>query len=84
MNRYKERKSLTFFMCPRGDKVVRPPQDLVLAVGTRKYPDFTWSQFLDFTQKNYRVDEFTLQHFSNWISASKPLNKLDIYKKDAI
>ncbi|XP_048331494.2 gibberellin 20 oxidase 2 [Ziziphus jujuba] len=84
VNRYKERKSLTFFMCPRGDKVVRPPQDLVLAVGTRKYPDFTWSQFLDFTQKNYRVDEFTLQHFSNWISASKPLNKLDIYKKDAI
>ncbi|KAF3446703.1 hypothetical protein FNV43_RR11883 [Rhamnella rubrinervis] len=77
VNRYKERKSLTFFMCPRGDKVVRPPEDLVLAQGTRNYPDFTWSQFRDFTQSNYRINfESTLHHFSNSIinnSSPKPL-----------
>ncbi|KAF3440628.1 hypothetical protein FNV43_RR18912 [Rhamnella rubrinervis] len=69
VNREKARKSLVFFVCPREDKVVRPPEDLVSRDddGTRKYPDFTWSDLLDFTQNHYRTDVATLQTFINWL-----------------
>ncbi|KAI3879765.1 hypothetical protein MKX03_000384 [Papaver bracteatum] len=81
VNRYKERRSLAFFVCPKEDKIVRPPVDLLNIVyrgedhhqddnsheRTRKYPDFTWSDFLDFTQKHYRADVTTLQSFTNWL-----------------
>lgn len=67
VNREKARRSLVFFVCPREDKVVRPPEDLVSKEGTRKYPDFTWSEFLEFTQNHYRTDVATLQNFINWL-----------------
>ncbi|KAF5745111.1 gibberellin 20-oxidase family protein [Tripterygium wilfordii] len=67
VNRERERISLVLFVCPKEDKVVRPPHDLVCRQGTRKYPDFTWSDLLEFTQKHHRVDDAaTLQRFTHW------------------
>ncbi|KAE9603956.1 putative gibberellin-44 dioxygenase [Lupinus albus] len=72
VNKFKERRSMAFFLCPKEDKVVRPPEEIVLKDGTNKYPDFTWSHLLEFTQKHYRADEATLPNFTNWLLSSKP------------
>ncbi|KAI5587711.1 hypothetical protein BDE02_05G052700 [Populus trichocarpa] len=72
VNRERERKSLVFFVSPKEEKVVRPPQDLVCREGPRKYPDFTWSDLLEFTQKHYRADVATLQSFIQWLLSAKP------------
>ncbi|KAK8692197.1 hypothetical protein V6N13_075672 [Hibiscus sabdariffa] len=69
VNSSRARRSVAFFVCPREDKVVRPPQELVQ--GERAYPDFTWSDFLHFTQFYYRADVHTLHNFSKWLSSSK-------------
>ncbi|TKY74209.1 Gibberellin 20 oxidase 2 [Spatholobus suberectus] len=74
VNKYKERKSLAFFLCPKEDKVVRPPEDIVRMDGTKQYPDFTWSDLLQFTQKCYRADEDTLPNFIKWLLSSKTTN----------
>ncbi|KAH9668786.1 Fe2OG dioxygenase domain-containing protein [Citrus sinensis] len=73
VNGERERRSLAFFVTPKADKVVRPPQDLICREGTRLYPDFTWSQLLGFTQKHHRVDAATFPSFVNWLSSSKNL-----------
>ncbi|XP_010930721.2 gibberellin 20 oxidase 2 [Elaeis guineensis] len=65
------RQSIVFFLCPRGDRVLRPPEALVSQENPRKYPDFTWSELLSFTQNSYRVDGETLQYFSQWLLSSK-------------
>ncbi|CAK7354814.1 unnamed protein product [Dovyalis caffra] len=72
VNRHRERRSLVFFVSPKEEKVVRPPQDLVCREGPRKYPDFTWSDLLEFTQKHYRADVATLHSFIQWLLSSKP------------
>ncbi|KAJ0969489.1 hypothetical protein J5N97_022366 [Dioscorea zingiberensis] len=64
VNRECERRSLAFFLCPREDRVIRPPADIE---GPRKYPDFTWSELREFTQRHYRADMKTLQSFSQWL-----------------
>ncbi|KAJ4831438.1 hypothetical protein Tsubulata_037054 [Turnera subulata] len=74
VNREKERRSLVFFVSPKEEKVVRPPQDLVSREMPRKYPDFRWSDLLEFTQKHYRADVGTLQTFIQWLLSSKPSN----------
>lgn len=74
VNRYKERKSLAFFLCPKEDKLVRAPDDIVCMDGTKQYPDFTWSHLLLFTQKHYRADQGTLSNFINWMQSSKTTN----------
>ncbi|XP_010446240.1 PREDICTED: gibberellin 20 oxidase 3-like [Camelina sativa] len=65
VNSERERKSIAFFLCPQKDKVVEPPKMLLEAFGQRVYPNFTWSMFLEFTQKQYRSDKNTLQEFSD-------------------
>ncbi|RVW78838.1 Gibberellin 20 oxidase 2 [Vitis vinifera] len=71
VNMDKERRSLTFFMSPKDDKVVSPPQELIVREGPRKYPDFKWSELLEFTQKHYRPNNDTLQSFVEWRLSSQ-------------
>ncbi|KAL3641433.1 hypothetical protein CASFOL_016401 [Castilleja foliolosa] len=70
VNKSKERLSLAFFMCPREDKVIVPPQELI-GSSSRLYPDFTWSDLFKFTQKHYRADIDTLQNFITWFNMTR-------------
>ncbi|GAU25381.1 hypothetical protein TSUD_70340 [Trifolium subterraneum] len=69
-----ERKSLTFFLNPRGDKTVSPPKELLEKEESRKYPDYKWNDLYKFTQKTRRVDANTLDSFVAWQQSSKPSN----------
>ncbi|KAI5404978.1 gibberellin 20 oxidase 1-D [Lathyrus oleraceus] len=73
VNKYRVRKSLVFFVCPREDKVVKPLESLLSKNEARKYPDFTWASLFEFTQKHYRADVATLQSFFQWHSSSNLL-----------
>ncbi|RDX95963.1 Gibberellin 20 oxidase 3, partial [Mucuna pruriens] len=66
-----ERKSLAFFLNPRGDKTVKPPNSLFENEEQRNYPDFTWAQFFEFIQKHRRVDADTLAMFVSWLRSEE-------------
>ncbi|KAG2602387.1 gibberellin 20 oxidase 2-like [Panicum virgatum] len=68
VNRRQERRSLAFFLCPRADRVVRPPPSGAVAAAPRRYPDFTWADLMRFTQHHYRADTRTLDAFTRWLS----------------
>ncbi|XP_061348337.1 gibberellin 20 oxidase 2-like [Gastrolobium bilobum] len=74
VNTYRERRSLVYFVCPREDKTVRPPDNMLSKNEPRKYPDFTWSNLFEFTQKHYRADVATLQSFIQWHCSSNSSN----------
>uniref|UniRef100_A0ACD5UNE2 Uncharacterized protein n=1 Tax=Avena sativa TaxID=4498 RepID=A0ACD5UNE2_AVESA len=66
------RRSLTFFLNPLLDRPVAPPAQLLALDGRpRVYPDFTWREFLEFTQKQYRSDSRTLDAFVAWIEQGR-------------
>lgn len=65
------RRSLTFFLNPQLDRLVRPPPELLADDRPRAFPDFTWREFLDFTQKRYRSDAATMDAFVNWINEGR-------------
>ncbi|KAI6691009.1 hypothetical protein NL676_027837 [Syzygium grande] len=54
-----------FLPVPAGRQGDRAGADLAHG-GARKYPDFTWSDLLRFTQKHYRADQCTLPKFTEW------------------
>ncbi|XP_074280206.1 gibberellin 20 oxidase 2-like [Silene latifolia] len=58
-----ERVSMAFFLCPREDKLIQPPNQIS---EPRKYPNFSWSDVIQFTQNHYRADTNTLQCFTKW------------------
>lgn len=70
------RRSLAFFLNPPLDRVVRPP-DALLQLQEEKgrcpraFPDFTWREFLEFTQKHYRSDASTMDAFVSWIAGGR-------------
>ena len=68
VNRRQERRSLAFFLCPREDRVVRPPASGAVAAAPRRYPDFTWADLMRFTQQHYRADTRTLDAFTSWLA----------------
>lgn len=74
VNSERERRSLAFFLCPQMAKVVKPPTELLEVSGQRRYPNFTWSMFLEFTQKHYRSDKNTLQKFSDWLRSREVID----------
>ncbi|WVZ61903.1 hypothetical protein U9M48_011711 [Paspalum notatum var. saurae] len=68
------RTSLSFFLNPPLDRAVRPPDALLAAAGggrPRAYPDFTWREYLRFTQTCYRSDAVTMDAFVSWIAATR-------------
>lgn len=72
VNRHRERKSMAFFLCPRGDRVVKPPPELLGGDGRLLYPEFRWRDLLEYTQRQYRADTKTLQSFTRWLLSSSP------------
>eukprot|EP01018_Ginkgo_biloba_P000893 Gb_34188 [translate_table: standard] len=74
VNPFRFRKSIAFFLNPCFDRIVRPPADLVDSEHPRKYHDFTWSMFLQYTQKHYRSDMNTLASFNQWLALQNKNN----------
>ncbi|KAJ1287898.1 hypothetical protein BS78_02G045800, partial [Paspalum vaginatum] len=65
------RTSLAFFLNPPLDRAVRPPAALLADGRPRAYPDFTWREFLHFTQTRYRSDAVTMDAFVSWIAGRR-------------
>ncbi|KAG9441785.1 hypothetical protein H6P81_017639 [Aristolochia fimbriata] len=64
------RLTLAYFLSPEMEKKVTPPPELVDDENPRLYPDYKWSQLLEFTQKVYKVDTDTIHVFSRWLTGS--------------
>lgn len=72
MNSETERKTIAFFLSPKVDKVVKPPEELE---SERVYPDFTWSMLHEFVKKHYKTDENTLEEFTKWVKKAETSNE---------
>ncbi|GMI67595.1 gibberellin 20 oxidase 2 [Hibiscus trionum] len=71
VNEERMRRSLVYFVNPKEDIVVRPPEDLVVG-SSRVYPDFTWSYLLYFASNHPRTNVRTLENFFPWLLSSQP------------
>nr|KYP67869.1 Gibberellin 20 oxidase 3 [Cajanus cajan] len=82
VNNRVDRKSLVFFLNPKGDKTLTPPKELLENGEQRNYPDFTWAQFYEFTQEHHRTDADTLPMFVSWLQNQKalPSNSKPLWK----
>ncbi|XP_010559021.1 PREDICTED: gibberellin 20 oxidase 5-like [Tarenaya hassleriana] len=74
VNKDERRRSFAYFLCPRDDKLLLPPKELVSGDSdeevSRRYPDFTWSDLYKFTQSGYRADGSTLENFVTWFTTA--------------
>ncbi|GMI67592.1 gibberellin 20 oxidase 2 [Hibiscus trionum] len=70
LNEERVRRSLVYFVNPKEDIVVRPPEDLVAGC-SRVYPDFTWASLFDFANNRHRAGLQTLQDFFPWLLSSQ-------------
>ncbi|KAK8995905.1 hypothetical protein V6N11_076159 [Hibiscus sabdariffa] len=68
LNEEKVRRSLVYFVNPKEEVVVRPPEDLVIN-SSPVYPDFTWASLFDFANNRHRAGLQTLQDFFPWLSS---------------
>ncbi|TYG93247.1 hypothetical protein ES288_A11G095400v1 [Gossypium darwinii] len=67
VNNERARRSIALFVCTEMNETVTPATALVNVENPRIYPDFKWAAFLEFTQKDYKVNMKTLEAFSNWL-----------------
>ena len=70
MNRHEERGSIAFFFNPGLNLVLSPPAELVDESHPRAYRDFTWANFLYFTQSVHRSSVNTLHTFNQWLATT--------------
>ncbi|XP_050236871.1 gibberellin 20 oxidase 1-like [Mercurialis annua] len=68
VNKERARKSVAFFLSPKMDKVVKPPNKLLDSGSSRRYPDFTYSTMEEFLHKHYTAPDMkTLHVFTTWL-----------------
>ncbi|KAJ7522557.1 hypothetical protein O6H91_18G017000 [Diphasiastrum complanatum] len=72
VNSLHERKSFAYFFSPTFEALVVPLPEFVDLENPCRYKEFTWAQYLTFTQKHYRSDTNTLLAFQDYLALNDP------------